>query len=116
MLQRGWGDVLVLTLFLIVFLCWLSRGQPTPDYVITLSPLGACQPFAVDVDQKNLDMWIVDNQNQRVLRYHYPYTGSPVSVLGQLDFNSHTTPSPTGSSTFFSPGDVTIDQVAGDLW
>ena len=74
---------------------------------------GAAQ-IAIDFD--NNKMYVVDRQNNRVLRYAYPITGNQQAaelVFGQSNFTSNGTG--TTQNTFSSPTCIAVDNT-GRLW
>jgi len=73
-------------------------------------------PTDVAVDAVHLKFYVVDNRNNRVLRYVYPIAGNnPAAdlVFGQPNFTSNS--SGTSQNTFDDPRGVTIDG-EGRLW
>ena len=75
---------------------------------------GLCNPTALAFDS-NGDLWVVDNNNNRILKYGQPFTAteSPAIVLGQPDFVSKTLGA--GPANLNYPWGLAFD-VAGNLW
>ena len=75
---------------------------------------GLCNPTALAFDS-NGDLWVVDNNNNRILKYTQPFTAteSPAIVLGQPDFVSKTLGA--GPANLNYPWGLAFD-VAGNLW
>ncbi|MDQ7772496.1 MAG: hypothetical protein RDU13_03115 [Elusimicrobiales bacterium] len=63
------------------------------------------------------DLWVADNNNNRVLRYSRPFASgmSADLVLGQTNFTSAARPFPGTEKTLAYPADVDFD-VDGNLW
>jgi sugar lactone lactonase YvrE len=88
-------------------------GQAVQDACIA-SVSNLCYPTDLAFDSSG-DLWIVDNNNNRVVEYTPPFTaGQPASlVLGQPDFNSKSLGS--GSAGLNYPWGIAIDG-AGHVW
>lgn len=77
-------------------------------------PTSLCFPTNVAFDA-NGNLWVSDNDNNRVLRYNPPFsTGQAASVvLGQPDFASFA--QAFGSAGLYLPGGISFD-AGGNLW
>lgn len=88
-------------------------GQAVQNACIASSS-NLCYPIDLVFDNSG-DLWVVDNNNNRVIEYAPPFTpGQPASVvLGQPDFNSKSLGS--GAAGLNYPWGIAIDR-AGHLW
>jgi len=81
---------------------------------VSATALDGCSGIAID--HTNGKMYVVDEDNHRVLRYAYPVTGNQPTaevVFGQSDFTSSS--SATSQSGMNQPGGVAVD-ANGTLW
>src|SRR6188472_2785 len=79
------------------------------------STLFAPQAIAFDVES---DLWVADNQYNRVLRFSHPFSTlgqNATLVLGQSDFTSIIRPSPPNERSLNQPAGIAFDH-SGNLW
>lgn len=94
-------------------------GQP--DFVTGSSGTSATtlnNPRDAALDIINQKLYIVDKDNNRVLRFAYPITSNQPAaelVFGQPDFVSGSIPASAGQNTFNNPFAITVD-ATGRLW
>ena len=95
-------------------------GQTSFDIAgVGLTSTGFYRPSAVAIDAVHSKMYIVDQDNCRVLRYVYPLTGNTPAadrVFGQADFTSNSANRGVSASAqgLSFPRDVKVYN--GDLW